>query len=81
MTIDFVMGGSKKPEGTSRKGKRKKKCPGEPGGISAAYGVDTQLAAAAAPSALRTGRSRNMMITNTSSTTPAAAGFGAGLVH
>ena len=63
------------------KGQTKKKCPGELGGISAAHGVDTRLAAAAAPLALRMGRRKNMMITNTSSTTPAAAGFGAGLVH
>ena len=63
------------------KGQTEKNCPGEPGGISAAHGVDTRLAAAAALSALRMGRSRNMMTTNTSSTTPAAAGFGAGLVH
>ena len=63
------------------KGQTEKNCLGEPGGISAAHGVDTRLAAAAAPSALRMGRSRNMMITNTNSTTPPAAGFGAGLVH
>ena len=56
------------------KGQTKKKCPGELGGIYAAHGVDTRLAAAA-PSALRMGRRRNIMITNTSSTTPAAAGF------
>ena len=63
------------------KGQTEKNCPGEPGGISAAYCVDTRLAAAAAPSALRMGRSRSIIITSTSSTTPAAAGFGAGLVH
>ena len=63
------------------KGQTKKKYPCELGGISAPHGVDTRLAAAAAPSALRMGRIRNMMITNPSSTTPAAAGFGAGLVH
>ena len=50
------MGNSKKPEGTSKKGKRKKNSPDELGGISAAYGVDTRLAAAAAPSRAQDGQ-------------------------
>ena len=77
----FRDGQFEKTRKNPEKGQTKKKCPGELGGISAAHGVDTRLAAAAACSALRMGRRRNMMITNTSFTTPAAAGFGAGLVR